>query len=417
MSDTAKPTDQEKSQHWRGLARRVTICYRIAECGDKIPMNLMGTPYEFVESDIDSLHTDGFLEIEELTEPLRKKLWAQLKDKASKVLKKTDMEVASELHWKLTQKGMDFLKSMAGVIDHCIKYEVFASVSLNEDISEIEDGEGGVHASAYDPRFADVEEDSEREEKGTVDLRLAILRFKTEEAPDTAAADPFMVVFLFNWVKEGELQGENIWFDLREGTIFREVEEMVESAYKWRDYNEDIELAKEAMRNIFTAGMVEEQKRCGTECSACETPLAMYDRTDDGRHKKISHCPMDDCKAELDPPPPEAQEFECPSCQSTVHSHQEKCPGCFANLNFSLPPGTIQNNVTTVEEVVEECYDPLWGSYGAYGYAPIPLYDPYDCMASSLLLGAAFADFGCYSHYPMYDNPFDPWDDPYHPFY
>ena len=415
MTEAAQTTAIAKADLWKDLCTRATIIYRIVECGDKIPMNLEGTHYEFIEGAIDSLDRDGFLEVPGLEEPQRKELWQKIRDR---VLRKEDVQVTKEIFWKVTKKGDDFLKSMVAVVDHCLKFEIYTAVSLNIDIEDIADGEGGVQAYAYDPRF---DKENASEDNGTVDLRLAMLRFKSEEAAahdkNLKPINPYVLVFCFNWLKEGLLNRENVWFDLKLGTIHDEVRGIVDTAFQWRKMHEDPDLAKEAMEHVYTAGMVEEQKRSGNECSECETPLALYDRGEDGRYEKLTHCPMDGCKVELDPPPEDAEEFECPNCNADIHSEMSNCPGCFADLDYTLPPGTIQNVQTTetVEETTEECYAQPWGCYSNYGYAPIPLYDPYDSLASSLLLGAAFADLAYCSAYPMYDDPFDPWDNPYSP--
>lgn len=342
---------------WKQEMLWLTIAYRMLECGDSIPLDTTDTPYAFIEEDLAELHRREFIEIHD--------------DQSS---------------WRPTQKAETLRDRMVAMYDQVLKFEIFGDVNLAYELSS-EQSEDGMHVfdHLYDPRFQAPDNDADAERLGTEDMRLAMITYLgqcfsgSEAAVEALGAqradiniDPHRVVFIQR-LADGRLRDENIWFDLKLGTPFQEIEEIVESAYRFTDVSDDPDEISHVMQNIYTAGMLEGRKREGYECTACSIPLAVFEMNAKEEGGELSECPNPDCKAPFTPPeaPEGTAEYGCPNCDSTVYASESYCRGCGARLDFSRPPGTI------VEETHEEVYETeVWDGY--YGYSPYGYYDPYD---------------------------------------
>lgn len=327
---------------WREEMLRLTVLYRMLECGDEIPVNTMGTDYSFIERTLEALHADGCLEIS-----------------------------SNQELWIPTARGREFRDKMVEMFDHALKFEIFGQVRLERHLSEEESEDGAlVFHQLYDPRF----QDPNPGEQGVEDMRLAMMSFLAHEMGQDAEwkanvslpLDPRRIVFLQK-LSDGELRGD-IWFDLRLGTFFDKVDEIVDSAFKWTDLGDG---ASDVMKDLYTAGMLEQRKRDGCECSGCGTPLAAFETDAKESGEELRECPNPDCRADFNPPGPDGDEYECPNCQTGVGTLDHLCRGCGAVLDFSRPPGTIVE-----ETVVEE--EPVWSSCYGYDYVPYGYYSPYD---------------------------------------
>lgn len=342
---------------WKQEMLWLTIAYRMLECGDSIPLDTHGTPYAFIEEDLAELHRREFIEIHD-----------------------------DQTSWRPTKRAELLRDRMVAMYDQVLKFEIFSDVNLGLELSA-DQSEDGMHVfdHLYDPRFLAPDDDADAERLGTEDMRLAMITYLGKCFAGSEAAqeelgsaggefkiDPHRVVFLQR-LADGRLRDENIWFDLKLGTPFQEVEEIVSSAYRYTDVSDDPDEVDQVMQNIYTAGMLEARKREGYECTACEIPLAVFEMNAKEEGGTLTECPNPECKASFSPPPGPAGEAEygCPNCESSVYPSESYCRGCGARLDFSRPPGTI------VEETQEETYATgVWDGY--YGYVPYGYYNPYD---------------------------------------
>lgn len=339
---------------WKDEMKWLTILYRMTQCGDVIPVLTEGTKYEFVEEDL------GLMAAREL------------------------LSINMDTHnYEVTDKGRDVCCQLLGVYDQVIKFEVFSSVNVAQSVPEEDADENGeVFPNLYDVRFQKPKTAAEQEELGTEDLRIAMMEFLSEELgseENPLKLNPYRIVFT-QMLSTGRLKSDNVWFDLSAETFFDQVEEIVESQYKWVDVADSKEEARSVMQTIYTAGMVEDRKRAGNECSECGTPLALFEMWAEEDETTLKNCPLEDCRAAFGPPPPD---YECPLCQSGIYSGDISCRKCGATVDFSLPPGTIETE-TTEEAVYEE--EPVWED--TYGYMPqYGYYDPWDPYRDAMAFG------------------------------
>ena len=159
--------------------------------------------------------------------------------------------------------------------DQVFKFEIFSQVNITMALSENEiDDEGFLLDQFYDPRFKHLSSADEMEEYGTEDMRLAMINFLCEEMAteeEPLDLDPHRVVFI-QMLSTGRFKNKDIWFSLKLEDIFDEVNDIVVSAYQWRDTAETENEAREIMKALYTAGMLEQRKRDGFECSGCGIP-------------------------------------------------------------------------------------------------------------------------------------------------
>ena len=171
----------------------------------------------------------------------------------------------------------------------------------------------------------------------------------------------------------GQLWSPTFWVDLRLGMVFEEIEKIVETAVKWRNVADTEADAVAAMRTLYTAGMIEQRKRDGRECSSCGTPLAIYQAMAKEAGQALEVCPNPNCGASFGAPPSGGGRLECPRCHAGLEASQRIC-SCGARVDYSLPPGNTSEE--TVEETVEEVV-PAWGSYYDPLFVPYGYYDPW----------------------------------------
>jgi predicted transcriptional regulator len=357
-------------EKWKEEMLWLTIIYRMLECEDQIPILTANTDFLFIEKCLNDMYIKGLID-----------------------------PVEGSNHWYVTRKGEQLRDKMVGIYDQALKFEVFSTVhlamSLGEDITDVE---GNVLDHFYDPRF-DLEgapTQEMQEDFGTEDMRIAMMTYLTESMVKTGhlkePLDPHRIVFIQK-LAEGKLKEENIWFDLRLGKFFNEVEEIVRTQYKWTDVSDDLEEAENVMQTLYTAGLLEQRKRDGFDCSGCDIPLALFEMNADG---KLTECPNPECKADFNPPLPEGDKYSCPRCDASVYTSQHSCLGCGALLDFGLPSGTIVTDTEVTEEIIigdalsSEEDVVIWGG-GYYGYQPYGYYDPWDPLVDVVALGVCCA--------------------------
>lgn len=339
---------------WKNEMKWLTVLYRMTQCSDKIPVLTDGTPFEFVEEDL------GLMAAKEL------------------------LSINMDTHeYEVTQKGLDVCRQLLAVYDQVMKFEVFSSVNVAQSLSEEDlDDNGELFPNLYDARFQPPKTAAEQEELGTEDLRIAMMDFMCQELDtieEPLKLDPYRIVFT-QMLSNGRLRGNNIWFDLSAGTFFEQVEEIVNSQYKWTDVAETEEESRAIMQTIYTAGMVEDRKRAGNECSECGTPLAIFEMWAEEDGSKLEACPLEDCGASFAPPP---ADYECPLCKGDIYAGDISCRKCGVTVDFGMPPGTVETE-TTEETVTEE--EPVWQD--TYGYVPAyGYYDPWNPYGDALAFG------------------------------
>lgn len=344
---------------WQLTMIRLTIIYRILECGDQIPINPKRTNYEFIERVLDDMYSHQYLDIDENNE-----------------------------YYIATKRAETLRAKMVEVYDHALKFEIFGTVNLAMELPDnIVDEHGNVLDHCYDPRFE--EPWTSEDEMGTTDLRIAMMtylsEYAAEENSDAKPVDPRIIVFM-QWLCDGKLKDENIWFDLKIGTFFKKVEEIIEGSYKWTDIGETEEESWGLMAAVYTAGMLEQRKRDGFECSNCEIPLAVFELNAQENGEELRNCPNPDCGASYEPPEPPT--YECPKCSTEIKKGQKVCSGCSAEIDFNLSEGTIKEETQTITETEEDDY--VWDyGYDYYGYGGYGYYDPYMPLADALIFCAA----------------------------
>lgn len=375
-----------EEKDWKQECLWLTVLYRVMECGDKIPLDTDGTPYAFIEEDLRGMHAKDLLRVNEKTG-----------------------------YWEATAKGREVRDKMVAIFDQCLKFEIFATVNLAMELpDDLVDDEGNVLDHVYDPRFEAPETDAEAERLGTEDMRLAMMAYLADTMNDsddealrgTMQLDPHRVVFMQK-LADGEFKKENVWFDLKLGTPLREIEEIVDSAYHYTDVGEEDEI-DDVMQALYTAGMLEQRKRDGLECSKCHIPLAIFEMNAKEEGRTLDACPNPACDAEFKRlelvSGGEDDGWECPSCHTPVHGRQRTCLGCGARIDFSMPEGTIDTTTTQTTEIVDAGYGYGYGGYDAfgygygygawgsyYGYTPYGYYSPYDPFVDAVAFGVVCA--------------------------
>ncbi|KKR86926.1 MAG: hypothetical protein UU48_C0006G0061 [Candidatus Uhrbacteria bacterium GW2011_GWF2_41_16] len=367
LSPMTSDTFSKKPEWWRKCVY-LAILYRIAEFGEKMEIiHLNHEDGQFVEPILMQMNRDALLDL-----------------------------ASDGLHWTITTQGREFLKKMVELTDRLLPFEIFNGVRMQRRLENHEHGDNPnfVYDDIYDPRFVKHGEN----DPTATDMRIAMIEFMGMMHPDGAVEiDPNLVVFIQKLV-DREFRGNDFWFKLRVGTFFKQIEEIVQSAYRIEDLlhppmNLNQDAATLIMQDLYTAGMIEQQKRDGTQCSHCGITLAIFEQEARKNGGELTYCPNPNCEASFEPPPVPSTEYECPNCGSGVSRNQRKCRGCGAYLNFGLFKGTVQEN-TVYKTVTEAVETPVWGyGYEYYGYSPIGYYDPWnpvDVFVTAALLSAIF---------------------------
>ncbi len=332
--------DLKVMKDWQKNVTALSVIYMMLEKGKKLPLVLEGDD-QFVEPILEQMHEAGLLA----------------------VAKKDD-------EWIVTDKGRALRTQMVGMYDQMSQFEIFGAVNIERQLTSEEEAPedpGQVYDNALDPRFA--------EDPSSKDLRLGMIDFIGQymaEKLEGKAIDPYAVVFMQK-LADKEFDVDHLWFDLRVGALFKQVEEIVDSAYKWRDAASTEDNARAAMAAIYTAGLLEQRKREGNTCSSCGFYLAVYELKAARENQTLTECP---CGAKFVPPAAESGE-QCPNCGAVIGPRQRKCRGCGARIDRSLPEGTVSEETVVREEVV--CSSPWGYDYDYYGYTPVvAYYDPWD---------------------------------------
>lgn len=350
---------------WQQNITSLAIIYAALEQGRKFPMLLEGDDV-FLGPILDDMNRQG------LIEPSR-----------------------SRQEWLVTEQGDGLRARMVGMYDQLLKFEVFGTVNQALQLTEAQSPDGAaVFDDILDPRFTPSPESE--------DLRLAVLTWFALAAEEQLAGkqvDPYQVVFMQK-LRAGHYNGQknqfksDFWFNLRLGTIYTEIQQIVDTAVKWTDMAGDVDSASAAMNAIYSAGMSEQVKRDGERCGCgCYLGMYAYYAAKDGT--TLDTCPS--CKGSFNPPPPAGQAGEsCPNCQHDILPRHRKCRGCGAKIDRSMAAGSVSEvttETTYYETYTTDYYSPWGSSYMSYGYyPPAPLYygvyyDPYDPLLAVASFG------------------------------
>jgi hypothetical protein len=243
-----------------------TILYRLIDKGEKIPSDLAQTSYEFVDDVVLHMEKQGLLK-------------------------------TSHNHLAATDKGLALREKARALYSDMLEFESFAFVNLNVELDD-EISENGVLVDddCYDPRFMQPENEEEAEELGTEDLRLALFdcfakRFKV---PLTLER----IVYL-QMLGDGLFDDEEVWFKLKMGQPFAEIDKIVAQSFPWKTLGEKVSEASDVLESIYTAGMMEHLKRKGQECEHCGIPLAIFAIHEARQKKGLKECPNPDCQKKV----------------------------------------------------------------------------------------------------------------------
>jgi hypothetical protein len=357
---TTNPAGEKNSmsgwQPWKHEMAGLAVLYRLAIVKQEIPIATVGTDFAFIEPLLDEMYRKGIIDQQE------------------------------QRRWAMTEKGAAVIRTAIQIYDHLLKFEIFAKVDLGRTLTPEEanpDSPTQVFDNLYDPRFGDPEAPDEL--GAWEDMRLAVMTFLQETGGHSPPIEPHRVVFVQK-LAAGQLWSPTFWVDLRLGTVFEEIEMIVDTAIKWGEVADTPDDAALAMRTLYTAGMIEQRKRDGRECSNCGTPLAIYQAMANRAGQPLTACPNPSCGATFGTPPVGEDALECPRCHAGLDPAQRIC-SCGAHLDYSLPPGTIQE--ATVSDTVEEVV-PAWGAYYDPLFVPYGYYDPWgwsvaDAMAFGVI--------------------------------
>lgn len=348
---STKPTSKNDSISdwvpWKREVAGVAVLYRLAVVKQEIAAVTAGTELAFLEPLLDELSRAGLI-------------GRQLDGR-----------------WGVTEDGAATIRTAMQVYDHVLKFEIFAKVDLGRPLGDDEanpESPNQVLDRLYDPRFGNA---PLSDEPGAwEDLRLAAMAFVHDTGGCLGTIDLHRLVFVQK-LAAGHLWSPSFWTDLRLGSLFDEIEMVAETSVTWREVGETEEEATAAMRALYTAGMVEQRKRDGRQCSKCGTPLALCETLAKEARRPLLACPNPVCGASLGSGSDDG-ETECPLCHAGLEPSQRIC-GCGVHLDYALPPGTIREACVTdtVEEVV-----PAWGTYYDPLFVPYGYYDPWAWSAS-----------------------------------
>lgn len=311
---------------WKQEVTWLTIIYRVLEKQEKIPLLTQGTPYEFIEKDLNEMHLAGLIE--------------------------PDGE-----YWKPLAKAQESALMMLRILDQIYKFEIYGTVHVALKLpADIVDEQGNPLNHVFDPRFdATIPKSADL---GTEDMRIAMLQFFREQFKAGDPISPERIIFM-QMMAAGKIAGDDAFFNLKAGAIFSFIESIMLAHYKWTDTAPTPEEAVEVMKTIYMAGQIEQRKRNGDVCSKCSIPLAFFD--EDG---KLNACPNPSCGASFAEP---KVRFKCPQCMKYLSAHKPNCKHCGARINFSLPQGTIEKETVATTTTIT-----VWQNM--YDYRPTPYY-------------------------------------------
>lgn len=375
---------------WKLAMIRMVVVYRIKAKGDKLPIDVQQTDFEFVESVLDDMY--------------QKDLLAQSED---------------QTHWILTEKGETVFNSLRELDDHASQFGIFGEVHIGQDVSDLLDEDEEIPDGIDDPRFEIIEDqtDESMELLQTEDLRIALILFLNEYAvelgdSDTPKVNPYQVVFA-RMLQEGKISGDDIWFNLRLGTFFNEVQEIVDSMYNWKSVTTNIH----TQECEFEEGKVQIS---AVEGESVTIGQALFTDMEGTVIKSEVNGQITEVAIDSDDEGDEEGEFLVFTIEMTPESHVDACKVVMSNIfkagMLQLQKEELQKEEdeddsdegddedeiiveTTTTTIIEEdiIEDDIWGCGGVYidPYDPYGYYDPYSPLADAIVFGACVGVLAC----------------------
>jgi uncharacterized protein with PIN domain len=246
--------------------------------------------------------------------------------------------------------GKQYINAVRDMFDRVRDLEIFARVYIAEPLPETVCGNDGVvYDNVSDPRFFTKEFAAERPDLPTTDIRIWMIGYLNQKlAGNVPPISPHIAVFVQRLLDNEFESAGNLWISIRLGRIFREIDNVVQTAFP-NGTNLRPDVPEHAAQYWFDAGMREITKQRGSRCSACKSPLGIAETEARSQQRELTNCPY--CEASFSPPPPPvtpAYAEYCPSCQGGVHPHHTRCHHCNLSLNRSLAPGEIATRIKSV---------------------------------------------------------------------
>lgn len=259
---------KQKQQDWQSELLVHAVLYRMIDKKEKIPLDATGTPFEFIDDTLTAMHTASLL--------------------------KTN---AKKECYEVTKEGLELREKARALYEEILHFETFAFVNLGVELDQ-DNSENGVMVDddLYDPRFVQPENDEEAETLGTEDLRLALFDCLADHFKIDVSLE--RIVFL-QMLGDGVFDDDDVWFNLKLGTPFVQIEEVVAQSFPWKSLAEKKTAAYEVMESIYTAGMMEHLKRQGQACKKCDIPLAVFAIHAARQKDELTKCPNPDCNAKV----------------------------------------------------------------------------------------------------------------------
>lgn len=159
-----------------------------------------------------------------------------------------------------TERGRAAWRRLSSLLEGARRLDVLASVNLRVELDETVSDDGvDVREGVPDPRFQPPTSDEEAAERGTEDMRAAVLGHLS--GASHARDDDGWRVTLVLALAEGRLTGEGAWFELAHGMVLEELAERASTAYHPRDVSDDAAEVDDVLRHIYEAGVVEARRR------------------------------------------------------------------------------------------------------------------------------------------------------------
>lgn len=248
---------------WRKEMLDTLILYRLKFGNEKIPVDTTRTNYAFIERDLNELFNADFIAMS-----------------------------SDDQYWQTASKGEEVLSKLRAMIAHAQAFEIFSDVDpFNEQPEESMHlaHVGQVRDDLFDFRFKNQ---LSPESEDFWDLRIAMMSHLAKMSGQEF--DPHRLVFVQKMM-DGEFNSppDQFWADLKLGKFFQEVEEVVTGAAKAEQLFKPEEV-REVMDGIYTAGMLEAQKRAGDQCGNddCGAALALYEQRAKQRGRTLDECPI-----------------------------------------------------------------------------------------------------------------------------
>ncbi len=217
---------------WQEELIMSTVLYRALECEEQFALNTAHTEIEFIDDTLSTMHQLDLL-----------------------------VPGRNGTLWQVTAKGEKAHRDLVALYEATSLFDIFANVNLALELPpEVCDANGMILEDSYDPRFATPMSE---------DLRLPMIDFVCDSLGKKA--NLHRVVFV-QMLADDRLKEQQIWFDLKLGTPFSEITDILASAIRWREIAGTEKDAADAMLAVYQAGVIEHNKRAEDTQDSAELP-------------------------------------------------------------------------------------------------------------------------------------------------